>query len=191
METAALTQPRIVVVTRKTNLEVLIEQHGTEGQARFWVECRGQDFGEVRAAHAMYERGLKEVLQQIPPERRRARIDRSDVDRFLFAPDDIVVVLGQDGLVPNVAKYLQGQPVVGINPDPARFDGVLCRHSPSALTSIFAFLAGAASGTLRLERRTMAIAEREDGLRLLALNELYVGHKTHQSARYLLRVNGR
>ena len=41
---------------------------------------------------------------------------RGDLDRFLFEPDDLVVIVGQDGLVANVSKYLDGQPVVGINP---------------------------------------------------------------------------
>ena len=35
--------------------------------------------------------------------------------RFLFEPGDVVIVVGQDGLVANVAKYLDGQPVIGIN----------------------------------------------------------------------------
>jgi hypothetical protein len=30
---------------------------------------------------------------------RRIELDRADLDRFLFEPDDIVVALGQDGLV--------------------------------------------------------------------------------------------
>jgi hypothetical protein len=33
------------------------------------------------------------------------------------------VTLGQDGLVANTLKYLDGQPVVGVNPDPERWDG--------------------------------------------------------------------
>jgi hypothetical protein len=33
----------------------------------------------------------------------------------------------------------------------------------------------------------MVVAEREDGQRLRALNEVYVGHQTHQSARYRIR----
>ena len=34
----------------------------------------------------------------------------------------------------------------------------------------------------------MVLAEREDGQRLLALNEIFVGHRSHQSARYLIRT---
>ena len=42
--------------------------------------------------------------------------------------EDIVVVVGQDGLVANTLKYLQGQPVIAVNPD--RSDGrVACCRS--------------------------------------------------------------
>src|SRR6266700_6241111 len=44
---------------------------------------------------------------------------------FVFGPEDIVVALGQDGLVANTLKYLNGQPLVGVNPDPRRYDGQL------------------------------------------------------------------
>ena len=39
---------------------------------------------------------------------------------------------GQDGLVANVAKYLDGQPVIGVDPEPGRNAGVLVRHAPQA-----------------------------------------------------------
>jgi hypothetical protein len=38
-------------------------------------------------------------------------VDRSHVPNFVFAADDIVVALGQDGLVANTMKYLDGQPL--------------------------------------------------------------------------------
>ena len=37
---------------------------------------------------------------------------------------------GQDGLVANMAKYAGAQPIVGVNPDPERFDGVLLPFRP-------------------------------------------------------------
>ena len=52
-------------------------------------------------------------------------VDRSFLPNFVFAPEDTVVTLGQDGLVANTLKYLDGQPVVGVNPDPERWDGRL------------------------------------------------------------------
>ena len=37
-----LRRPRILLVTRKTPLTLLLEQHGTLAQARFYLESRGQ-----------------------------------------------------------------------------------------------------------------------------------------------------
>ena len=52
-------------------------------------------------------------------------VDRGFLTNYVFGARDVVVALGQDGLVANVLKYLDGQPVIGVNPDPARWDGVL------------------------------------------------------------------
>ncbi len=180
--------PRVVLVTRKTLFELLLEHHGTLGQARFYLESRGQDIAPAQEAHERSEAGLAEVMRAIPPDQRRVRIDRTQLDRFLFAPDDLVVIVGQDGLVPNVAKYLSGQLTIGINPDPERYDGVLCRHAPRAMPRLLLWTLDPRGPAFRIERRTMAEAAREDGQRLLALNEIFAGHQSHQSARYRLRV---
>jgi NAD kinase len=181
----------VVLVTRKTQLELLRELRGTLDQVRFYLRSRGQEIAEYQAAHDRFAAAYAEVEQAIPADQRRVRVDRQDLDRFLFAPDDLVLVVGQDGLVANAAKYLQGQQVIGINADPERFDGVLCRHPPSAAGRLLAWTAAPRGGAFLVERRTMTVAEREDGQRLLALNEIFVGHRTHQSARYVLEASGR
>jgi hypothetical protein len=183
-------RPRLVLVTRPTPLELLVERHGTLAQARFYLESRGQRLDGYQDAHQRLSAGLAQVMAAIPPDRRRARVERAELDRFLFAPDDVVLVVGQDGLVANVAKYLGGQLTIGINPDPARYDGVLCPHPPQALPALLRWLEQPTGPAFRIEQRVMALAEREDGQRLLALNEIFVGHRTHQSARYRLRVAG-
>lgn len=184
-------RPRVVLVTRKTPLELLRELRGTLDQVRFYLRSRGQDLAEYQAAHDRFTAAYAAVEQAIPADQRRVRVDRQDLDRFLFAPDDLILVVGQDGLVANVAKYLKGQWVAGINADPERFDGVLCRHPPSSARRLLAWAAAPQGGAFRVERRTMGVAEREDGQRLLALNEIFVGHRTHQSARYLIEAAGR
>ncbi|MDY7039591.1 MAG: hypothetical protein SVX38_01865 [Chloroflexota bacterium] len=118
-------------------------------------------------------------------------MDRDDLDRFLFAPDDIVVIVGRDGLVPNVAKYLHGQVTIGINSDPERYDGVLCAQSPDVMAKLLDWLEQGEGRGYQIQQRTMAVAEREDGQRLLAVNEIFVGHRSHQSARYRLKVGYR
>jgi NAD kinase len=186
-------RPRVVLVTRRTRIEVLLERHGTLGQADFYLRSRGHSIDELRGEHERFHAGLTAVLQSLPADQRRVSVDRADLDRFLFAPDDIVVVVGQDGLVPNVAKYLSGQSVVGVNPDPLSSDGVLCRNAPQAVLPALDWL-GQAQGQpghgYQFERRVLAQALREDGQRLLALNEVFIGHRSHQSARYRLRVAG-
>ena len=185
-----LTLPRIVLVTRKTPVELLLEQHGTLEQARFDLKSRGQSVDEYEEIHERVQSALSLVSAAIPPDQRRVRIDRGELDRFLFAPDDVILVVGQDGLVPNVAKYLRGQLTVGINPDAERYDGVLCPHPPSAASALLAWLRQGEGAGYRVQRRVMALARREDGQQLLALNEVFVGHRSHQSARYRLQVDG-
>lgn len=180
--------PRIVLVTRKTQLEVLRESRGTLDQVRFYLKSRGQREQEYEEAHERFHAGFSEVQRAIPPDWRRVRVDRDDLDRFLFAPEDLVVVVGQDGLVPNVAKYLNGQLAIGINPDPERYDGVLCQHPPGSTGALLKWVETRQDTRFRVEHRVMALAEREDGQRLLALNEVFVGYQTHQSARYRIQA---
>jgi NAD kinase len=175
--------PRVVVVTRPTELEALVARHGTRGQAAFFLEQRGRAIAEVEQRHHRQESALAAVLAAIPQRWRRTRLDRAALDRFLFEPDDLVVVVGQDGLVANVAKYLREQPVVGVNPDPARHDGVLVPHPPEAAGD---HLVAAAAGRSKIQARVMARATLDDGQQLVALNEIFVGHRSHQSARYRL-----
>ncbi len=175
--------PRVVLVTRPTQLEELIEHHGTLGQARFFLSSRGQDIGSLEAAHAKFEASLHQVEGGIPSDQRRVRVGRVWLDRFLFSPDDIVLAVGQDGLVANVAKYLRGQLLIGINSDKERFDGVLCCHSPKRTTALLEW-SREGGPQFKVQTRTMAVARRDDGLELLALNEIFVGHRSHQSARY-------
>ncbi len=180
--------PRLCVVTRKTELELLLMEHATFEQARFYLSTRGQDIDEVKARDERFRRVLERVTGAVPRSWRQARLDRADIDRFLFEPDDVIVVVGQDGLVANVAKYLRGQPVIGINPEPERYDGVLV---PLAVEAASARLyEAAAERRVHCELRTMVEARLDDGQRLLALNEVFVGCRTHQSARYEIAHGG-
>jgi hypothetical protein len=183
-------RPRLVLITRRTPLEVLIDQFGTYGQARFYLESRGEKISWAEESHQRFEASFAAVQGAVPSDERRVRVDRGDLSSFLFAPDDVVVVVGQDGLVANVAKYLDGQLTIGVNPDPERYDGVLCAHSAEGIPRLLGWLESRDQRVYHLQQRSMAQVEREDGQRLLALNEVFVGHRTHQSARYRLRVDG-
>ena len=179
--------PRVVLVHRTTEYEELVARHGTHGQAAFFLSSRGRDIEEVAERHRRTRRALAEVTAAIPLTWRQSRVERADLDRFLFAPEDVVVVVGQDGLVANAAKYLSGQPVVGIDADPGRNAGVLVRHRPSDAPVLLPGALAAGTGTTEL---TMVEAVADDTQRLLALNEIYLGAAGHQTARYRLGLDG-
>ncbi|MGN0065932.1 MAG: hypothetical protein ACI379_16985 [Nocardioides sp.] len=171
--------PRVVLVHRRTEYDELLATHGTRGQAEFFLRTRGRDIAELEERHLLTRRAVDAANAAVPLDWRRGSVEREDVSRFLFGPDDVVVVVGQDGLVANVAKYLDGQPVIGIDPEPGRNAGVLVTHAARDLPDLL-------RGTDRVVERTMVRADLDDGQRLLALNEIYVGHPSHQTARYEL-----
>lgn len=179
--------PRVVVVHRRTELDDLLDQHGTRGQAEFFLRTRGRTLDEVQLRHDLQADALTAVSASIPVDWRRGGVEREDLPRFVFEPGDVLVVVGQDGLVANAARYLDGQPVIGVDPEPGRNPAVLVRHTADAVARV---LRAAATGAAPAERRTMAHAELDDGQALDTLNEVYVGHPTHQSARYRLTVDG-
>ncbi|MEV8457804.1 hypothetical protein AB0467_18895 [Streptomyces sp. NPDC052095] len=173
--------PRAVLVHRTTEYEELLARHGTHGQAAFFLTSRGRSIDEVALRHRRTRQALDDVAAAVPLQWRRSRVERADLDRFLFGPEDVVVVVGQDGLVANTAKYLAGQPVVGIDTDPGRNPGVLVRHRPGDAAALLrtAVAPGGAA-----EELTMVEAVADDTQRLLALNEIYLGPPGHQTARY-------
>lgn len=176
--------PRVVVVHRATELDELLARHGTRGQVDFFLRSRGRDLREVESRQAAMQRALAMISAVVPIDWRQGRVERGDLDRFLFAPEDVVVVVGQDGLVANVAKYLDDQPVIGIDTDPARNPGVLVRYPQEAVGDLL-------RSSNRQELRTMVEATSDDGQRLRALNEVFVGPASHQTTRYTLDANGR
>jgi hypothetical protein len=165
--------PRIVLVHRRTELTELLARHGTRGQVEFFLKSRDRTLDEVVDRDQQARKALGEVSAAIPLDWRRGVVEREDLSRFLFAPEDVVVIVGQDGLVANVAKYLDGQPVIGINPE----QGVLAKHAPQDAKELL-------HSTKNTEDRTMVEARTDDGQALQALNEIYVGHPSHQTSRY-------
>ncbi|MCM2390594.1 hypothetical protein [Streptomyces albipurpureus] len=175
--------PRAVLVYRTSEYEELLARHGTHGQAGFFLSSRGRSVDEVAARHQRARRSLAEAAAAVPLNWRQTRVERTDLDRFLFGPEDVVVVVGADGLVANTAKYLSGQPVVGIDSDPGRGLGVLVRHRARNTARL---LAAAVDGDRVIAELTMVEATADNGERLCALNEIYLGSPGHQSARYRL-----
>ncbi|MGW6129225.1 hypothetical protein ACWFNE_04280 [Cellulomonas sp. NPDC055163] len=179
--------PRAVVVHRRSALDELVDRHGTRGQAEFFLRTRGRDLAEVQAGHDALVDALARTRAAIPAHWRRGDVDRDDLHRFAFEPQDVCVVVGQDGLVANTARYVGSQPVVGVDPEPGRNAGVLVRHRPASVARV---LDAVVRGTARVEPRALVRASLDDGPSLEALNDVYIGDVGHQSARYALHVPG-
>jgi NAD kinase len=180
---------RLVFVTRKSRLVQLEEAQGTLSQAKFHLTCMGHDIDIYLDEYLELTQALATIFSALPPDQRRVNVNRMDLNSFLFAPDDVVIIVGQDGLVANTAKYIHGQVVIGINPDPSRYDGILCPHTPAALPKLLQACCRDTSHGLRLESRVQVQAQLDDGQRLSALNEVFVGHRSHQSARYQVQTS--
>lgn len=178
---------KLVLVTRKTRLQQLVERFNSKGQARFYIEHAGGDFADYAAEDEAYARALDTLHRTLDLGLRVQTIERAIVPTFLFAPSDLVVTVGQDGLVANVAKYAGAQPIVAVNPDPARFDGVLLPFRTDAARGA---VTRVLDGKARLREVTLAEARLADGQRLLAFNDLFIGARSHVSARYALRAGG-
>lgn len=179
--------PRVVLVHRRTELQELLGRHGTRGQAAFFLRTRGRNIEDVAERHQEVQSAIATVTSAIPADWRHGLVERADLPRFLFAPGDIVIVVGQDGLVANIAKYLDGQIVIGIDPEPARNPGVLVSHPPQAAAALLA-AAARPHASVHVEQRVMVEAVTDDQQQLTALNEIYIGQASHQTARYTLTL---
>jgi NAD kinase len=179
-----LTDNKIVLVTRPTRLAELVVRFNTVSQARFYIEHQGADFSDYLREDETYHHALVETQFALALIGLVQTIDRGFLPNFVFASEDIVVTLGQDGLVANTLKYLDGQPVVGVNPDPERWDGRLLPFRVADLRSI---MPEVAFRKRAVKSVTMAKASLNNGQTMYAVNDLFIGPKTHTSARYLIR----
>jgi NAD kinase len=178
---------RIVVITRETRLEKVLEGQNTISQAKFYINRLGADFEEYESEHRQYNESVQNARRDLEEMGKLQILDRKYLPNFIFAPDDIIVVIGQDGLVANTIKYLDGQPVIGINPDTSRWDGVLLPFVPSDAAKI---IEETIRGKRKMEEVTMAKIQIQNGQELLAVNDFFIGQKGHTSARYVIKYRG-
>jgi NAD kinase len=183
-----LTDTKLVLVTRPTRVTELKRRFSTRMQAKFYVSHLGQDFSDYEREDELYALAVRETQQTLDGFGRVQVIDRSFLPNFVFGPQDIVVVLGQDGLVANTVKYLNGQPVLGVNPDPARWDGQLL---PFQLRDLAKVMPEVLQHRRLTKAVTMAKATLNTGENMYAVNDIFIGPRTHGSARYTISVDGR
>lgn len=176
---------RVVVLTRPTRLEELTARYNSVAQAKFMVESRGADFNDYLAEHEVYLDSLRKTKAAVARAGLLQLLPRAFLPNFVFGKQDILVALGQDGLVANLLKYTDNHPVLGVNPDPARWDGPLLPFSPDEIEGA---LGATFDGTAPEQKISMAQVLLSDGQALIAVNDFFVGPKSHTSARYRLTL---
>nr|WP_236336146.1 sugar kinase [Paenibacillus auburnensis] len=182
-----MSENKIVLIKRKTRLEELVVRYNTIQQAQFYIERLGADFSDYISEDLNYRKAVETAVIELSAVGRVQLLERQHVPNFIFGDEDTVVVLGQDGLVANTLKYLREQPLIGVNPDPQRWDGVLL---PFTVKDLRLLLPDVFRGRREVREVTLAKAELNDGQSLYGVNDLFIGRKTHVSARYLLQLSG-
>lgn len=197
---------RIAVVTRETRMDRVLQRYATRGLARHVYKRAKMDFAaqagdldlvaagesagekefrDLEREDTTYHEAVQELVKSLDFDIPVQTLRREYLPTYDFERCAVVVVIGQDGLVANVAKYVGNVPIVGVNPDPSRFDGVLL---PFGVANARPAVAKALKGDAAVREVTLAEALLQDGQRLLAFNDLFIGARSHVSARYKLNA---
>lgn len=175
-----------IIVKNKTRLEALIERFNTKSQAKFYIERLGGDFYDYELEDGIFHESLNSLQSQLSKVIKHKIVDRTYLPSYMFSDKNMIVVIGQDGLVANTAKYSHARPIVAVNPDKQRYDGVLL---PFDTTNFIGGVENVLSDNYQSRKVNFAEARLNDGQRLLAFNDLFIGASSHISARYKLSFN--
>lgn len=201
---------KIVIVRRETRLQALRQKFATVAQAEFLMDRAeeqevlrktgkvrrrsGAQAGQTRSIDDYknedenYQSAIDQLRKDLYGLLPIQLLDREMLPNYLFGPSDVVVTVGQDGLVANTAKYAADLPIVAVNPDPKRFDGILLPFKPGQARSA---VIKAIEGKANVRKVTMAEAQLANGQKLLAFNDLFIGRASHVSARYRIEFESR
>jgi NAD kinase len=177
----------MVLIKRKTRLEELVVRYNTIQQAQFHIERLGADFSDYITEDFNYRTAVETAIILLSSMGLVQILEREHVPNFIFGAEDTVIVIGQDGLVANTLKYLREQPLIGVNPDPLRWDGVLL---PFTVKDLRLIVQDVFQKRRPIKEVTLAKAQLNDGQFLYGVNDLFVGRKSHVSARYQIQLNG-
>ncbi len=176
-----------IIVRSKTRLESLIERFNTKAQTKFYIESLGGTYEFYEHEHEVFYQSLNTLQSQLAKVIKYKIIDRSFLPSYIFNQKNIIVVIGQDGLVANTAKYSKNLPIVAVNPDPQSYDGILLPFGPEDFVSGVELVM---QGQHRAKTVNFAEVKLNDGQKLLAFNDLFIGPTSHISARYKISFNG-
>lgn len=175
-----------IIIKNKTRLEALVERFNTKSQAKFYIERLGGDFHDYEMEDEIFHDSLNSLQSQLSKVIKHKIVDRTYLPSYIFSDKNMIIVIGQDGLVANTAKYSHKRPIVAVNPDKLRYDGVLL---PFDTNNFISGVESVLSNNYQFRKVNFAEARLNDGQRLLAFNDLFIGASSHISARYKLSFN--
>lgn len=175
-----------IIVKNKTRLENLIERFNTKAQAQFYIERQGGSFDDYVIEHDTFHHSLNQIQTKLSVILKNKLVERSFLPNYLFSEKNVIIVVGQDGLVANTAKYSKGIPIIAVNPDKQRYDGVLL---PFDTDNFINAVDNVITEKYQFQSMSFAEAKLNDGQRLLAFNDLFIGVDSHVSARYNISYN--
>lgn len=193
--------PNIALVTTPTRLAGLLAKFGTKGSARFRIQSARSTYLSENASAAAVVDADADFDEYVDEDQhyaaavKRIRGDleglgypvvpvaRNYISNFYFGMTEAVVVVGPDGLVANTAKYAGDIPIIGVNPMPDRFDGVLL---PFQVDDIRKIVRQTLAGRSSVRRVTLGDVTLSDGQSMLAFNDFFIGRSSHVSSRYIL-----
>ncbi len=170
---------KVCLVLKESPLQGLLRRYGSLGQVQFILMQQGIATTEYERFDRVQNSVFETLRSQLSKNFKVAVVDFQFLPTYQFDPAAVVVTIGPDGLVANTAKYLDRQPIIAVNPDPKTIDGVLASQTVVSTLNILA-------GQFPAEEQSLTMAEAvlPDGQRLFAVNDLFIGQRTHVSARY-------
>ncbi|TFG64273.1 MAG: sugar kinase [Spirochaetales bacterium] len=176
---------KIILIHRPTRLDSLVARFNTRQQAKFYIEHLNADFSDYEREHDTYYKALERLAVAAGRMGKVQQVEWKFLPNFIFGKNDLVLTVGQDGLVANTLKYLDSQKVIGFNPDSERWDGVLSRFAVKDAQNIIEETFNNESSVKKI---TKAKVQLSDNQVLYAVNDFFIGIKNHSSARYTIRV---
>lgn len=177
-----------IIVKNKTRLESLIERFNTKAQAKFYIERLGGNFEDYEIEHETFHNSLVSLQTQLSKSIKNKTVERVYLPSFIFSEKNLIIVIGQDGLVANTAKYSNNCPIIAVNPDKERYDGILL---PFDTTNFLNGVENVIKNQYNSRTVRFAEAKLNDGQRLLAFNDLFIGASSHISAHYKISFNSK
>lgn len=174
----AYSKKKIIARAPKMSKSEVIEQEAIADQEA------EQEIAGYEKEHFKFHKALLNIEKQLSKVLRTKRLEQKYLSNYIFTEKDVIIVVGQDGLVANTAKYTKGLPIIGINPDTERYDGILLNYTQK---NFMPAVSGVIHDAYKRQYITMAQAKLDNGQSLLAFNDFFIGINSHSSANYKIK----